>query len=137
LELSTLASTRGQLERKLSQSIQALYNKCLGHQPSKITCQLCDKNLTIILEDSITSAEQLLAEQGQDKLAEEVRTSLGDAFEPKLRETIESIMEVEVTDLLTDSTFETGRTGIVVVLAKAPTAREPAAKTKTKSKKSE
>jgi uncharacterized protein YbcI len=128
--------TRGQLERKLSQTIQALYNEHLGQQPSKVTCQLCDKNLTIILEDSITQPEQLLAEQGQDSLAKEVRSSLDEAIRPKLKTTIESVVEVEVTDMLCDATLETGRTGIVVILNAVPASREPAAKLKAKSKAS-
>ena len=41
--------TRGQLERTLSQRIQALYRNQLEHQPSRVTCQLFDEKLAIIL----------------------------------------------------------------------------------------
>ena len=46
------APTIGQLERKLSQKIGALYREQLGHQIGKVTCQLLDTKLTIIIEDS-------------------------------------------------------------------------------------
>jgi uncharacterized protein YbcI len=57
--MTTPIQTRGQLERTLSQRIQAFYRDKLGHQPSKITCQISDRNLLIVLENSITPAEQL------------------------------------------------------------------------------
>lgn len=130
--MNNLAPTRGQLERKISQSIQALYSEHLGHQPSKVICHLSDKNLTIILENSITPPEQLLSDEGQNDLAKEVRSNLDEVFKPKLQEMIESILEIKVADLLSDSTIETGRVGIVVILEQAPVAREPASKVKPK-----
>ncbi len=117
--------TRGQLERSLSQRIQAFYRARLGHQPSKVTCQLFDEKLAIILEDTITNAEGLLSEEGQHELAQQVRSNLDDAIEPKLIALIEEILDVQVTDLLSDSTLETGRTGTSAVLANTPEVRNP------------
>ncbi len=88
--------TRGQLERHLSQQIQAFYRQELGHQPSKVTCQLFDCKLAIIIENSITPAEKRLAEVGQEDLAEEVRVGLKEATQPKLKALIQEILEVEV-----------------------------------------
>ncbi len=126
--------TRGQLERTLSQRIQAFYKERIGHQPSKVTCQLFDEKLAIILEDSITNAEELLLEEGQKDLAKKVRISLDDAIKPKLINLIEEILEVEVTDLLSDSTLETSRTGTIAVLANTPEVRNPESIPKLKKK---
>ncbi|MDJ0726702.1 MAG: DUF2294 domain-containing protein [Prochloraceae cyanobacterium] len=126
--------TRGQLERTLSQRIQAFYKERIGHQPSKVTCQLFDEKLAIILEDSITNAEELLLEEGQKDLAKKVRISLDDAIKPKLITLIEEILEVEVTDLLSDSTLETSRTGTIAVLANTPEVRNPESIPKLKKK---
>ncbi len=126
--------TRGQLERTLSQRIQAFYRDRLGHQPSKVTCQLFDEKLVIILEDSITNAEGLLMEEGQQELAQQVRSNLDDAIKPKLIALIEKILDVEVTDLLSDSTLETGRTGTIAVLANTPEVRNPESIPKVKKK---
>lgn len=126
--------TRGQLERELSQRIQGFYREKLGHQPSKVTCQLFDKKLALIIEDSITNAEELLLQEGKEDLAEQVRNSLEDAIEPQLKELIQDIIGVEVTDLLSDATLETGRTGIIAVLQNTPTVRNPAAIPKVKAK---
>ncbi|MBE9031380.1 DUF2294 domain-containing protein [filamentous cyanobacterium LEGE 11480] len=118
--------TRGQLERSLSQSIQALYRKQLGHQPSKVTCRLLDRKIVIVMEDSITQAEQVLASAtADDKLVEQVRNALDTAIEADLKQLIQEKIGVEIVDLLSDSTVETGRLGIIVVLANDPETRQP------------
>lgn len=117
--------TSGQLERELSQKVRAFYRQHLGHQPSKVTCQFFDSKLAIILEDSITSTEQILVHEGKNDLAEEVRSNLDDAIQPELKQLIENITQVEVIDFLINATLETGRTGIIVILNQTPTVRNP------------
>ncbi|MGB6295458.1 MAG: DUF2294 domain-containing protein [Rivularia sp. (in: cyanobacteria)] len=126
--------TRGQRERELSQRIQGLYSNQLGHRPTKVTCQLFDDSLAIVMENSITPAEQLLVNQGQEELAEQVRSGLDDAIEPKLKVLIEEVLEVKVLDLMGDATLKTGRSGIVVVLSNTPEVRNPDAIPKAKPK---
>jgi len=86
------------------------------------------------MENSITPAEQLLVDQGQEELAEQVRSGLDDAIEPKLKALIEEILEVKVLDLMGDATLETGRSGIVIVLSNTPEVRNPDAIPKAKPK---
>jgi uncharacterized protein YbcI len=122
----TATPTRGQLERTLSQRIQALYREQLGHQPSKVTCQLFDEKLAIVLEDSITPPEQLLANSGQEELAKQVRADLAKAIEPQLKDLIKDVLGIEVLDLLSDGKIDTGRTGTIAVLAATPPFLDPA-----------
>ncbi|CAN5772162.1 hypothetical protein BH23CYA1_BH23CYA1_05130 [soil metagenome] len=122
---TTEQQTVGQLEREVSQKMQALYKKYLGHQPSKVTCQLFDEKLAIILEDSVTQPEQLLAQDGQLELAKQVRADLNQAIRPQVKALVESILKVEVLDLLSDATLKTGRTGIIVILSDTPAVRNP------------
>ena len=122
--MDTSSPTRGQLERTLSQRIQALYREQLGHQPSQITCQIFEEKIAIILENAITPPEQLLANSGQEELAEQVRTDLEKALEPKLKAVIEEVVGVSVIDLLSDAKLDTGRTGTIAVLANAPKVRK-------------
>jgi uncharacterized protein YbcI len=124
--------TRGQLERSLSQRLQALYRDQLGHQPGKVTCQLFDEKLAIILEDSITPPEQLLADRGQTELAQQVHAELDEAIQPQLKVVIEEVLGVNVLDILSDATLETGRTGIIAVLDLTPEVRNPEAVPKVK-----
>ncbi|HEY9727223.1 MAG TPA: DUF2294 domain-containing protein [Chroococcales cyanobacterium] len=124
--------TRGQLERLLSQQLQALYREQLGHQPSKVSCQLFDEKVAIIVENSITPPEQLLANTGQVELAQQVRADLDKAIQPQLKEVIEGVLNVNVLDILSDATIETGRTGIIAVLDVTPEVRNPEAVPKIK-----
>jgi uncharacterized protein YbcI len=124
--------TRGQLERLLSQRLQGLYREQLGHQPSKVTCQLFDEKLAVIVEDSITPPEQLLVNTGQVELAQKIRSDLDKAIQPQLKALIEEVLSVGVLDLLSDATLETGRTGIIAVLDITPEVRNPEAIPKIK-----
>lgn len=117
--------TRGQLERDISQRIQSFYRQQLGHQPSKVSCQLFKEKLAIIVENSVTPAEQLLAKEGEEDFAEKVRASLDEIIKPQIKELIEEILKIDVTDLLSDATLETGRTGIIAILAETPQVRNP------------
>ena len=121
--METSYPTRGQIERTLSQRIQALYRTQLEHQPSRVTCQIFDEKIAIILEDSITQPEQLLVENDQEELAEQVREKLDEAIEPQLKALIEEVVGVAVIDLLSDAKLATGRTATIVILAQTPQLR--------------
>jgi uncharacterized protein YbcI len=115
--------TRGQLERTLSQRIQALYRNELGHQPTKIVCQIFDSKIAIIMENSLTKPEQLLAENGKEDLAEQVRSDLEEVIQPQIKALIEEVVGIAVIDLLSDSKLDTGRSGTIAVLADSPAIR--------------
>jgi uncharacterized protein YbcI len=129
--------TRGQIERTLSQRIQAFYREQLGHQPTKVTCQLSDSNLMVVIENSITPPEQLLAQSGRQELAEQVRSDIDDAIQPQLKEIIKEILNVDVLELLSDATLETGRTGIIGVLSETPAFRHPSGVSRMRKRESE
>ncbi|NJO40850.1 MAG: DUF2294 domain-containing protein [Cyanobacteria bacterium CRU_2_1] len=134
--MSTSTFTRGQAERTLSQRIQTLYRNQLGHQPGKVTCQLFDEKLAVVIEDSVTQPEKLLAEEGRENLAEQVRIDLDQAIRPHLKTLIEEVLSVNVLDLLSDATLETGRTGVIVVLESVPELRISASSRKSAQKAS-
>ncbi|AFZ30559.1 Protein of unknown function DUF2294 [Gloeocapsa sp. PCC 7428] len=115
--------TRGQIERALSQRIQALYRNQLEHQPSRISCQIFDEKVAIILEDSITQPEQLLVNTGQEELAQEVRSEIDEALKPQIQSIIEEVVGVGVVDLLSNAKLDTGRTATVAILAETPKLR--------------
>ncbi len=118
--------TRGQLERTLSQSIQALYRNQLGHQPSRVVCQILDEKIVIVLENSITPPEQVLLNNGKQQLAQQVRSDLDAAMDQEVRNLIQQVVGIPVIDLLMDATLETGRSGTIAILDRAPTLRSAA-----------
>lgn len=117
--------TRGQIERALSQRIQSLYRSQLEHKPSRVVCQIFDGKIAIILEDSITQPEQVLVNNGQQDLAEQVRSQLDEALQPQLKALIEEVVGVSVIDLLSNAKLETGRSATIAILAESPQFRNP------------
>lgn len=124
---SALLPTVGQLQRHLTQEFQRLYREQLNHATGKITCQLIDDKLLLVIEDSVTKPEQLLVETGDTALAEQVRADLATALRPQIIEIAEQVLDRKVVDIMTDATLETGRTGVVIILSAPPDIR-PAAK---------
>jgi len=112
--------TRGQLERSLSQRLQKLYREYLGHSTGKVSCQLSDDKLTIVVESSLTQPEQLLLQEADAQKVEQIRAELDNAFRPKLIALVEEVLSLEVIDLMSDTTLETERTGFVIILSDAP-----------------
>jgi uncharacterized protein YbcI len=126
MEQSSL--TRGQLERTLSQRIEALYRSELGHRPAKVTCHLFDEKVAIVMEDALTAPEQLLAKNGQEDLAEKVREDLDRVMQPQLCDLIAEVLGVSVKEILSDAKLDTGRTGMIAILEATPPVREANAK---------
>lgn len=123
--------TRGKLERSLAQGIQALYRSLLGQQTSKALCNLLDNKLIIVIENAITQPEKLLALNGQQDLASQVRSQLESVLELPLKDLIKEVLGVGVIDWLTDATLETGRAGTIAILEFAPQVRDASSKSKT------
>lgn len=117
--------TLKELEQKIIQSIQDLYVELLGHRPQQVSCQIVDKTLTAIVEDSITQPEQVLFKSGKQELVKQVHSNLYTAVESRLRTNIEEIAGVSVTNLFADSTLNTRRTSIVAILEATPNIIEP------------
>lgn len=128
--MNTSDLTRGQVERTISQRIQALYRDRIGHQPSKVTCELFEDKLTIVLEDSITPAERLLLQEGKESSVTQLRSDIDEIIRPQMKAEIEDIMGIAVLDLLSDATLETGRMGLIAVLESVPTLRAVSRKSK-------
>ncbi|MEM6522049.1 MAG: DUF2294 domain-containing protein [Cyanobacteria bacterium P01_C01_bin.70] len=125
--------TRGQLERSLSQRIQRLYREHLSHSTGKVTCQLSGDKLTIVIESSLTQPEQLLLQESDAEKVEQIRTDLDNAMRQKLITLVEETMQLQVIDLMGETTLKTERTGFVIVLSDNPQnsmVREKTAKVK-------
>ena len=111
---------REQIEEVLCQRIKTLYSQKLEHQPTHVTCQLFNEQLAIVIEGSVTQPEKVLINNGNPELAQQVRLDLNKVIQTEMQQVIEDVLGVPVIDLLSDATLETGRTGLIVILATAP-----------------
>ncbi|MBV6622265.1 MAG: DUF2294 domain-containing protein [Rivularia sp. (in: Bacteria)] len=115
--------TVGQLERELSQQIQSFYRNLLGNTPIKVSCHLFANKLVVLAEDSVTAAEKALIEVGKKELAQKFRVNLQQSIKLKLKSLIEDISQVEIAELLSETSLDTGFTGIIVVFSTIPKLR--------------
>ena len=125
--------TSGQLERDISQKIQKLYRQQLEHSPQKVICQLFDNKLAIVIEDALTEVEKKLAKVKKDNdTAQKLNAVINQSIKSKLEILVEEILNVEVEDILFDSTFKTNQTGAIVTLNRPPMVRNPSSIPKNK-----
>lgn len=118
--MRTPKSTIRQLEQVLSRRISHIYETQLGHEPTPVSCQFFQDKVAIILENSITHPEKLLVARGQKNLADQIRASRDEVIQLQLKGLIKELLGVSVIDLLGDTSLETGRTGIIIILAEPP-----------------
>lgn len=115
--------TRGQLERELSQTTQAIYREGFGHNPNKVVCHIFDNKVAIIIENAVTSIEKLLIEHSQIDLAKDMRSAIEGVFSLQIKQKISEILEVEIIDLIIESCLDGEYAGIVAILSNAPEVR--------------
>ncbi len=132
--MKTSKSTRGELERSLTQRIQALYFEELGKRPNKVTCQFFDEKLAIVLEEILTRSEEFLLANDCVTLVEEMRSQIDEVMKPQLANLIQEIVGVTVSSVLTDTDLNTKTSGIIALLHETPPVRD--AESIPKSKKS-
>jgi uncharacterized protein YbcI len=121
--MSEVAPTSGQIERSLSQQIQAIYKDQLGVRPDRVVCQFFDQKLAIALEKVTTPSEQLLLSNDRVESAKTLRSHLDAALKPRLIKLIEEISGVEVKTLLSDTDLTCDVSGMIVVLGNVPPVR--------------
>lgn len=129
--LSKSSPTVGELERCLSQKIQALYGQRLGQSSATVLCHLFGQELVIILENSTTQVERYLSHRGASSLSLEVRGVLDQRLKQEIASLIESILHVSVRGILIDTSAGLQRTGIIAALSNMPDVRNPDALPKT------
>lgn len=83
--------TAGQIERDISQALNGLYRKELGHQPGKITCQLFEKKVVLVIEDALSRPEKLLLSQGDSEIALKAHEELLDTLKDKAKSCIADV----------------------------------------------
>lgn len=128
-------TTRGQVERNLTQRIQALYYDNLKQRPGKITCQFFDEKLVIVIEDFMLAAEQFFINNERQEFAKELRSQLDAAIKPLLQEIIAEITGVKVVAMLSDSNLNHKIAGFIAVLGDIPEIRDPESIPKVKKEK--
>ena len=123
MDMAKTLPTKGQLERQLSQGVQALYRSQFGHLPHKVVCHLFADKIAIIAEGTITVLEQILKDNSQSDLASEIRAVVSETFAIEVKQKITEIFDLEVVDLIYDSNLDSGYLGAIAFLERTPQTR--------------
>lgn len=123
--MSNSNPTRGQLERTLGQRLQALYRDRIGQRPERVTCQFFDEKVAIVLEQIVTPLERFFLESNHQNFAQQIRSEIESTLKAEIIELIEEIAETTVICLLTDTKLDCNCSGIIAVLQKIPSVRDP------------
>ena len=118
--MSNQLPTYKQLEKNLSRKIKVLYSEQIDYPPKKVTCKLFSRYLAIVADDPLTPIEKNLWEFGEKSLSAEIRCEINSIIKPKLVELIESIISVKIEEILSNVTFKTNKSGILVILSEPP-----------------
>ena len=114
--------TRGEMERSLSQSVQAFYRHRLGCRIKKVSCHIIDNKLAIAIENSITPLEKLLLDNDSG-FVKDLRDRIDDIVKQELICTIETILGVKIAALSVGTTLDNDLTGVVAILEQKPEMR--------------
>lgn len=109
-----------QIEELLSQQIKSVYQNQLEHKLENISCKLFDCTLVIVLEGTVTSPEKLLRNNDCLYLAAEVRAAIDNVIQPQIKKIIEDVLNVNVTDFLSDTTIDNDITGAIAMFEFKP-----------------
>lgn len=125
--------TRGEMERSLSQYIQAFYRNQLGCLTGKINCHIFNNQVAIAIENSVTPLERMLDNSSDCEFRRDLRDRIDTIVKRELLSGMETVLKVKVVDLTINTTLDNNFTGIVVLLSESPNVRVPKHLSKLKS----
>lgn len=121
IEASSSTSDLKFLEQQIEERVQHWYTNHLGHTHVKVCCHIFGNKLMIVLDEAVTQPERLLVASGRLDFAQQMHTALDQILRLHLQQTIESLTQVRIVDLLTATQLDTERTSIVAILSEAVT----------------
>lgn len=104
------------LEQILSAQVRDWYSYTFEQSPKEIVCQICNNQVVITLENSITPIEKLLLNSDKQDLAEQVRFHMNQFLQEFLKSKLTEVMELPVQDCFIQSNLETGQTLGMIIL---------------------
>jgi uncharacterized protein YbcI len=90
------------LSREIAKAMVALYKEYVGRGPTRARAHISDDLVAVILEDTMTKAEQTLAEENEEDLVRGVRRVLQGKFREDAVEIVERLTGHKVKAFLSD-----------------------------------
>ncbi len=125
MAMSLPKPTCAQVERTITQQLQAFFREHIGQRPSKVVCQILNDGVVVILHDTLAPAERTLFDADRTESAKQFRSELHELLKPRIKELIEPIVATSVTAVLVDSDLDTGISILTAILEDLPQVRDP------------
>lgn len=113
--MNRASNIKTEIENFISEKLKRLYLNYLEQDLHEISFQWLDDKLIIVVEGTVTPPEQMLYQHERQNLAYQIREAIDELVLPQVKETLEERMEIKVTDFLSDTTIQTGRTGVIAI----------------------
>jgi uncharacterized protein YbcI len=110
---------KANLSRDLAKARVALYTEYVGRGPTRARAHVDTEIITVILEDTMTKAEETLAEENEEELVRGVRRVLQGKFREDACEIVERLTGRKVRAFLSDHAIEADIAAEVFVLEPA------------------
>jgi len=98
--------TNGELSRDLARAMVALYKDYVGRGPTHARAYVEDELITIVLQETMITAEKTLAEEGEEELVRGVRRVLQGKFRDDAVEIVERLSGRRVKAFLSDHAID-------------------------------
>jgi uncharacterized protein YbcI len=108
------------LKIQLLKKIREIYLQELNHPVGSVIFHFFKQALIILIEESITLPEKKLNSQDYQQIVNQMRSVFYHVIQPQIKATIEQTTDMHVVDFLCDTTLDTGRTGMIVILELKP-----------------
>ncbi|MEL6441003.1 MAG: Na-translocating system protein MpsC family protein [Cyanobacteria bacterium J06621_8] len=123
----------GEVERNLSQSIQAFYRHQLGCRTEKVSCHIIDMQIVIAIKNPITPVEKLLNNHYDAQFISDLRDRIDVIIKQELLSLVETVLGIKVAAITIDTALDNNFTGIIVLLSELPSVRRTKGKSRLRN----
>ena len=110
---------RGQLSASISRAVVRLFSEHTGRGPTKARTTIDANLVVVLLHDSMTHAEQTLAQAGKEVEVLQIRRTFQETMRPSLVEAVEGLTERNVVTFMSTNAIDPDAAAEIFVLDRA------------------
>jgi uncharacterized protein YbcI len=109
--------TNNSINLEVSNMIVRVFKDHEARGPTKVRTNIARNNVTCILEDTLTKAEQNLVHRGEAQVVHQMRESMQRTMKAEFVAGVESLLQREVVSFMSANDVENGFASEIFVLA--------------------
>ena len=116
---SAVADGRGRLSADISRAVVRLFSEHTGRGPTKARTTIDAHLVVVLLHDSMTHAEQTLAQAGKGAEVLQIRRTFQETMRPSLVEAVEGLTERTVVTFMSANAIDPDAAAEIFVMDRA------------------